>query len=283
MTEIRIDNTGEGTWWLYGYGEAWKDYVGCENFDEQVVLFGNRDCTSMTEASWYQRAKEILNDIDQYDEYPEDLSEEINEKLKSIYEKYNREEEIIFRFLKVLYPDDTFETGTIRGYCQGDWQNYIVKGNVNTDLFEAFYFGNVADITVNNREEEFGDVITHDELWKAEKEGLKTYLRKRYEIPENEEIKVLRADGMKQVYDWEEVNQGGNTMITRKEFEDTLWKMSYEEYEKCYCPDCAEKNCIHRDAYRRLPKIDGGLGLCPKLKESDQYIIKGRKWKTGDT
>lgn len=29
------------------------------------------------------------------------------------------------------------------------------------------------------------------------------------------------------------------------------------------CSDCARQGCIHRDAFRRLPKSQGGLGLCP--------------------
>ena len=29
------------------------------------------------------------------------------------------------------------------------------------------------------------------------------------------------------------------------------------------CGDCARQGCIHRDAFRRLPKSQGGLGLCP--------------------
>lgn len=33
--------------------------------------------------------------------------------------------------------------------------------------------------------------------------------------------------------------------------------------------ECKRENCIHRDEYRRVPEIDGGLGLCPKLKECD--------------
>ena len=45
MVEIKIDNTGDGTWWLYNSNQGWKDYCGCENFDEQVVLTGNRDFT----------------------------------------------------------------------------------------------------------------------------------------------------------------------------------------------------------------------------------------------
>lgn len=34
----------------------------------------------------------------------------------------------------------------------------------------------------------------------------------------------------------------------------------------CTCKICNEKNCIHRDAGRRLPEAIGGLGLCPNLK-----------------
>ena len=57
-------------------------------------------------------------------------------------------------------------------------------------------------------------------------------------------------------------------MFTREEFaQRTNYKESYEEYCKCYCPNCTRENCPHRDAYRRLPEIDGGLGLCPNLSE----------------
>lgn len=55
-------------------------------------------------------------------------------------------------------------------------------------------------------------------------------------------------------------------MPTREWFATTNYKMSYEEYIKCYCPECKRENCIHRDTYRRLPEIDGGLNLCPNLK-----------------
>lgn len=59
-------------------------------------------------------------------------------------------------------------------------------------------------------------------------------------------------------------------MMTREQFENnTSYKMTYEEYQKCYCPDCPnKKGCVHSNAYRRIPQIDGGLGLCPNLKES---------------
>ena len=54
-------------------------------------------------------------------------------------------------------------------------------------------------------------------------------------------------------------------MMTEERFKQTNWKMSYED-QKCYCPDCNRKDCPHREAYRRVPEIDGGLGLCPNLK-----------------
>ena len=57
--------------------------------------------------------------------------------------------------------------------------------------------------------------------------------------------------------------------MTRKHFENnTSWKMAYEEFQKCDCTQCDKKDCIHREAFRRVPVIDGGLGLCPNLKES---------------
>ena len=57
--------------------------------------------------------------------------------------------------------------------------------------------------------------------------------------------------------------------MTKERFAETNWKMTYEQYQKCDCTECKKEDCIHRGAYRRVPEIDGGLGLCPNLKESD--------------
>lgn len=53
--------------------------------------------------------------------------------------------------------------------------------------------------------------------------------------------------------------------MTGEQFNQTNYKMTFEQYQKCDCSQCKRENCVHRDAYRRLPKIDGGLGLCPNL------------------
>lgn len=50
-------------------------------------------------------------------------------------------------------------------------------------------------------------------------------------------------------------------------FEKTSWKCAYNDYLLCYCPDCENKEtCKHSGCFRRMPEIDGGLGLCPNLK-----------------
>lgn len=178
----------------------------CDNFDEQVVLTGNRHCKEYKDAEWYQKTKEVIEDIDCYELYPEYTSEEVNAKLKELYDKCRCTEDIMIDVLRLLYPEDAFKDGTIRGYCQGDWQDYIVKGDVDTDLLEAMYFGKISDITVTTDEEKFGDIITHDELWRAEREeGLKEFFKNRYELDKDEEIHILQADGYKQILDWKEV------------------------------------------------------------------------------
>ena len=206
MTEIKIDNTGDGVAWLYNSNNIWKSYCGCENFDEEVVLTGNRQFCGCREAEWYKEAEAVLMDIYNYDEYPEELSEEATAKLKKVCKRHGNTDDILVDIIRILNPNDKFETGTLRGYCQSDWQNYIVKGDVNTILLEAIYFGKISDITVTTDEDEFGDIITHDELWDAERgDGLKEYFRKKYDLSDDEEIRIFQADGYKQVVDWREV------------------------------------------------------------------------------
>ncbi len=58
---------------------------------------------------------------------------------------------------------------------------------------------------------------------------------------------------------------GGENM-TRERFEKTNWKMTFEQFKACDCTECSKQECKHRKAFRRVPEIDGGLGLCPNLK-----------------
>lgn len=56
-------------------------------------------------------------------------------------------------------------------------------------------------------------------------------------------------------------------MMTKEQFDKTSYNCSYEEHCMCDCSECRESGCRHRDAYRRRPEADGGLGLCPRLKD----------------
>lgn len=103
MIEIRINNIGDGCDWLYGKDELWKDYIH-ENFGEYVVLYGNRSYNGCKEASWYKRAMEILNDIDNWDEYPDNLPDETNAKLQKLYDSCRNINDIVVDVIQLLYP-----------------------------------------------------------------------------------------------------------------------------------------------------------------------------------
>lgn len=40
------------------------------------------------------------------------------------------------------------------------------------------------------------------------------------------------------------------------------------------CQFCANKECVHKNSYRRLSVLVGGLGLCKKLKEKGRQLQK---------
>lgn len=63
-------------------------------------------------------------------------------------------------------------------------------------------------------------------------------------------------------------------MFTKEEFKErTSYKCTYDEWKVCYCPECDRKECVHREAYRRMPRIDGGLAECPRLKDFYRDLI----------
>lgn len=196
MTQIIINNTG-----VYDFPNTYtllQDYLCCENFDEEVAIYRNGRFPEYKKASWYKKAVEVLTSIDCFDEYPEDASIDTVVKLKALYESCRVIEDVIPDVVELLYPDCTFKTGTLTGYSQGEWQRYIVKGDVDTDLLEALYFGKVKKIKVECPSEEFHDIVTDDELWKNEKD-LKQYFRRRYDFKEDEEIHIFSAETVQTV------------------------------------------------------------------------------------
>ena len=48
----------------------------------------------------------------------------------------------------------------------------------------------------------------------------------------------------------------------------SAFRCTLDEYIAIQCRYCARsENCPHKDAFRRAPVVDGGLGLCKNLKE----------------
>ena len=218
-TEIRIDKTDEGTWWLYGKYEEWKNYV-CADFDEKIVVYGNRDYNEIAETDWWKKAREIIDYLDcEGTMFIMDMLRHFSYNMETIAK-------VIKAYDNCIYSDDIgfvvevakmltgrkLVTKQICGYAQREWQ-YIAYDkdefdNDPTDSVEAFYFGKIADVTVipdGNDDESYGDILTDDELWEMERDGLKEELRKRYDIPEDEELIVMQCDGYKRVADWKEV------------------------------------------------------------------------------
>ena len=65
------------------------------------------------------------------------------------------------------------------------------------------------------------------------------------------------------------------SVMTKERFQRTSYKMSYAEHRCCDCQGCTRSECKHREAYRRVPKIDGGLALCPNLMFSTIILEDG--------
>lgn len=53
--------------------------------------------------------------------------------------------------------------------------------------------------------------------------------------------------------------------MKRIHFQSAQGALEYERKNHCYCPECDKQECIHREAYRRMPIEVGGLGECPRL------------------
>jgi len=204
MRTIRID-TNESPYWLYDSCDSWKEYVSGD-FDETYVIKGNRELKQITEASWYKRATDIISDFESEveKEYFTDITETQYDRLKEIVDKckYSDDFETVIKVLRVIYPEETFGTATIRGYVQRDWQKVLYKVNgADIKLLEAYYFGMVNE--VYDETENLCTVVTDDDLWNAERENkVGSLVREVCDIPDDEEIEIYKSDGYIKTTNW---------------------------------------------------------------------------------
>lgn len=212
MRTVKIDNNDAG-WWLYNGSDEWKEYCAVDSFNETYVIHGNRDYNTIEEATWYTKAAELLADMDQSEreEVERLYPEYTKEQFVKLYEAYNKgyrdEDDLYVEVLNTIFPQDKFDTATIRGYSQGEWNNvlYKVGENVDISLLEEMYFGHITEL-IDESEEGCTAIVTHDELWKAERENtLEKFLRDALDIPKDEEIEVYESDGYIQQTKWKKV------------------------------------------------------------------------------
>ena len=210
MSEIRI-NTEEYPWWV-----EFENFVDLQ----KVVVRGNRDFVEYEKAAWFEEAVQYVSDMDCFGTEREDrrdyeydwtkLTDEQINKMIMAYDECKRSDssDFIMKIARILHPENKFALTTIRGYCQGDWQEciYVDDGTVDVDYVEALYFGKAADVLIKaDEDDEYGDFITDDELWKLEREDrLKEELCKRYEL-KPEETKIYVSDGVVHSVKWKEV------------------------------------------------------------------------------
>ena len=176
-----------------------------ENPYEVMVIHGNRNYRNHESASWYKRALElyhhISNDIDcgvdWYDPQYDDCSEEVWRNLYDVIENEevsDSDEGIVF-ILSYLYPDWKFDYGTIRGYCQSDWQDVIFRSDLTTkDEIETVYFNKM--YLLNEDGTGTCGYVSHNKYWKAEmhKDGVEKLVREELDLGDEIDIQILKKD-----------------------------------------------------------------------------------------
>lgn len=206
----------------YWSDDTWKENV-CADFDENVVIIGNRNTEGIEEATWWTEAKSVFNELDNYagdrgafisvfeDEYAID-------KLADIYDAYDLWDgrdvpAFTAKIAETLFPGLSIKFGTIRGASQGDWADvvYLEDAIEDIDILEAWYYGDVYDVQVYDvtdvdpeildDEYELRDYISDDdwidmrtiaypELWELQRDpaGKEQAFIKEFGLPEDSEI-----------------------------------------------------------------------------------------------
>jgi hypothetical protein len=130
-----------------------------------------------------------------------------DEKLLSIVEGkyYDEETEYDYETLDELkkVTGKVWETHTMRGYCQGDWNTlYYVVGEVDEDeieLIENFYMGKVTEFEIEEDGTTYHDYVPDDVVWRGKKSICEYFGIK------EEETTIYEDDGYTRVYRYKEM------------------------------------------------------------------------------
>ena len=216
MTRIILNDPSTIDRLYYNKYESWKDYV-CDNFDENVVLYGNsRDIPDITEASWYTKYDDIIEDAEQMSREEFKLNYIDEYSLTQIHNIYNivnfsnKESELIIKeVVEQLDPSIELESTTLHGMSSAsDWKNAIyIKDSINTSKLANFLFGDIISVDIYNDENEIEqtDYFEYDNELFNDRSKIKENLRNYYDIPQNEELVVQYFSGYSQVANYETI------------------------------------------------------------------------------
>lgn len=152
----------------YWDSDEWKDFV-CEDFDQNVVIVGNRENAGVEEAEWWRDADRVSSELDYANDYEDFLyaleDEFPSNTLQAIWDLYLNDnmvnDEFRFEVAKILHPELQLESGTIRGSVQREWAYvYYVEGSVDLDVLADWYFGNVLDVELYDENGEYQECTT---------------------------------------------------------------------------------------------------------------------------
>lgn len=176
-----------------------------------------------------KKIKNTLRRVPDEEMYFEPASEDIIEDEKNAFITGNRQlidigEKDYIDIVKGDYYDDQFaydyepmdelkkitgkewESVTIRGYMQGEWQTlYYVKGTLtqdDKDHIENYYFGKISEYELEDKNGNISSCyIPHDVEWNGKK-AICEYLGLR-----SDETKILVDNGYTKVYDYKEMDE----------------------------------------------------------------------------
>lgn len=201
MATITFDEAGDLSF-LYNHDE-WKEYV-CEDFDEKVVVIGNREYASIEEASWWNKAKELIADLDNYDwdvddlmQYEDNYTKDQLERVYKAYQncRYSDDTEFIVEVAQIINPGLDLEQTTARGYNQSDWVEIVfVKDAIKVDTFAAYFFGQLTEIHIETDDDDYWDHMLDSEVYELfnNTSNVEKALRDRYGLKDDEPINIVK-------------------------------------------------------------------------------------------
>ena len=202
MTTITFLNNSDLST-LYNH-DTWKEYVS-SNFDENVLVIGNREYSSIEEAPWWKRATELISDLDDSDWtidefiYYEDTcyTKEQLEKVYKAYQncRYSDDTEFIVEVAQIINPGLELEQVTARGYSQSDWVEIVfVKDTIKVEIFETYFFGQLTEVHIESDDDDYWDYMPDSEVYDLfhNNDNVEKALRDRYDIKDDEPINIVK-------------------------------------------------------------------------------------------